>query len=363
MVFKEIYRNRRVLITGHTGFKGSWLCAWLQKAGAELCGISLAQRTQPNHYDLLALSGIRSETLDIQDFNGVKRIIAEFQPEIIFHLAAQPLVRYSYLHPLETFATNVMGTANLLEAAKTTESVRAFVAVTSDKCYENRNLDRGYREDDPMGGYDPYSASKGCAELVAASFRRSFSPPEEYGKKHHMLLATARAGNVIGGGDWAEDRLVPNLMVSASLGKIEPLRNPDAVRPWQHVLESLSGYLLLGQNLMEGKKEFASSWNFGPDETDTHTVLETAAALQTHWNQVRFRAAPDNGPHEAAKLKLNCDKAHKILNWFPVWNADRAFEQTACWYREYYERSNINTDKDLQQYLSDAERKGLIWTK
>ena len=362
-MFAEIYRNRRVLITGHTGFKGSWLSAWLTHEGAELCGISLSQRTSPCHYDLLALSGIRSEKQDIRDFDGVKRILNDFQPEIIFHLAAQPLVRYSYCHPLETFATNVQGTANLLEAARTTESVRAVVAVTSDKCYENRNLDRGYCEEDPMGGFDPYSASKGCAELVIASFRRSFFSPEEYGKKHHLLLASARAGNVIGGGDWAEDRLVPNLMVSASAGRIEPLRNPDAVRPWQHVLESLSGYLLLGQRLMEGRTECASSWNFGPDETDTHTVLETAGALRMHWNQIRFQAVPDGGPHEAAKLKLNCGKAHRELAWFPVWNTEKAFERTACWYREYYINGNINTDKDLQQYFSDAERKGLVWTK
>ena len=362
-MFAEIYRNRRVLITGHTGFKGSWLSAWLTLAGARLCGVSLADRTQPCHYDLLNLPGFRSEVQDIQDFEGVKRIIEDFQPEIIFHLAAQPLVRYSYAHPLETFRTNILGTANLLEAVKTIESVRAFVAVTSDKCYENRNLDRGYREEDPMGGYDPYSASKGCAELVIASCRRSFFPPEKYGQTHHLLLASARAGNVIGGGDWAEDRLVPNLMHSASVGKVEPLRNPNAVRPWQHVLESLSGYLLLGQRLMEGKTEAASSWNFGPDETDTYTVLETAEALRTYWNQVRFRPAPDNGPHEAEKLKLNCDKAHRELDWHPVWTTDQAFEQTASWYRDYYISGKINTAKDLKKYLRDSERNGLIWMK
>ncbi len=362
-MFADIYRNRRVLITGHTGFKGSWLSAWLKTAGAELCGISLAQRTHPSHYDLLAIPGIRSEVQDIQEFDGVRRIIRDFKPEIIFHLAAQPLVRYSYLHPLETLQTNIMGTANLLEAAKTTDSVRAFIAVTSDKCYENRNLDRGYHEDDPMGGYDPYSASKGCAELVISSYRRSFFPPENYGKTHHLLLASARAGNVIGGGDWAEDRLVPNLMHSASIGKVEPLRNPAAVRPWQHVLESLSGYLLLGQRLMEEKVPFASAWNFGPDETETHTVLETAESLRTHWNQIRFRSVPDNGPHEAEKLKLNCEKAHRDLAWLPVWNTEKAFERTACWYRDYYTSGKINTDNDLQQYLRDAERKGLIWTK
>lgn len=362
-MFADIYHNRRVLITGHTGFKGSWLSAWLRLAGARLCGISLAERTDPCHYDLLSLDGLRSEIQDIQNFEGVKRIIEDFKPEIIFHLAAQPLVRYSYAHPLETLRTNIMGTACLLEAAKTTESVRAFVAVTSDKCYENRNLERGYAENDPMGGYDPYSASKGCAELVISSYLRSFFHPDAYGKKHHLLLASARAGNVIGGGDWAEDRLVPNLMLSASLGRIEPLRNPDAVRPWQHVLESLSGYLLLGQRLMEGEKELSGPWNFGPDETESHTVAETAASLQIHWDRIRYKEAPGDGPHEAAKLKLNCAKAHEKLDWHPVWNADRTFERTAGWYRDYYTMNKINTFNDLQQYIQDAEAKGLVWTK
>ncbi len=362
-MFADVYRGKRVLITGHTGFKGSWLCAWLKLAGAELCGISLETRTDPCHYDLLGLDGIRSETQDIRDLEKLKCILGEFQPEIIFHLAAQPLVRYSYLHPVETFATNILGMVNLLEAVRETESVRAVVAVTSDKCYENRNLERGYRESDPMGGYDPYSASKGCAELVISSYRRSFFAPEEYGRTHHLLLASARAGNVIGGGDWAEDRLVPNLMKSASLKRIEPLRNPGAVRPWQHVLEPLSGYLLLGQRLMEEKKRAASPWNFGPAETEERTVLETAGALQTHWDRIRFRPAPDGGPHEASKLKLSSAKAHRQLHWRPVWDTDRAMERTALWYRDYYTCNKINTDKDLQQYLSDAEQEGLIWTK
>ena len=254
-MFNDIYRGKRVLVTGHSGFKGSWLTMWLGRLGAELCGVSLPPETEPNHFRLLNPPG-RSEWCDIRDAEKLGSVLREFRPEIIFHLAAQPLVRLSYRKPVDTLAVNVGGTVNLLEAARNVPELRAVVVVTSDKCYRNSEKAEGYRENDPLGGYDPYSASKGCQELVAASYRDSFLRAAGVG------LATARAGNVIGGGDWAADRLVPDLVRAAAAGAVEPLRSPSAVRPWQHVLEPLGGYLLLGQRLLEGDAAAASAWNF-----------------------------------------------------------------------------------------------------
>ncbi|MFA6931876.1 MAG: CDP-glucose 4,6-dehydratase [Lentisphaeria bacterium] len=362
-MFNEVYRGKRILITGHTGFKGSWLAFWLQKLGAELCGIALPPETNPNHFNLLKLD-FRSEYADIREAAELRRIIHDFQPEIVFHLAAQALVLRSYQEPLETMKTNVLGTANVLEVCRTCASVRAIVVVSSDKCYENREWVWGYRENEAMGGYDPYSASKGCTELLVNCWRQSFFHPEEYGHKHQVLLASARSGNVIGGGDWAEDRLVPDLMKAAAAGTSVTIRRPQAVRPWQHVLEPLSGYLLLAQQLHEGRREFAEAWNFGPAETASCSVEETAQELAACWNDIAFKLeAQPNAPHEAGLLRLDCSKAHSRLQWHPVWNRAETFHCTAEWYRRFYRENQVSTEKDLATYCLTASKQGLIWSR
>ena len=354
-MFGDIYKGRRVLITGHTGFKGSWLAFWLKQLGAQVCGYALPPNTEPNHYQLLK-PAVRSVEEDLRNKDVMETVFSAYRPEIVFHLAAQPLVRKSYKNPLETFEVNVMGTANVLETCRKTDSVKSVVVISSDKCYENREQIAGYTESDPMGGHDPYSASKGCTELVAASYRKSFL------KDAGILLATARAGNVIGGGDWAEDRLIPDAMRAASDGEVMILRNPASVRPWQHVLEPLSGYLLLGQRLFEGDKTCAEGWNFGPNEESFITTEHALGLLQKGWNAIQFEHQPDAGaPHEAKLLRLNCEKAQSRLGWQPVWNTETAFRKTAVWYREYYTAYNLLTQKDLDDYIRDAEEKGLIW--
>ena len=275
-MFRGVYKGKKVLVTGHTGFKGSWLSLWLIKLGAKVIGYALEPPTNSNHFELLNLDMV-SIIGDIRDRDRLNAIFKKYKPEVVFHLAAQPLVRYSYINPVETFETNVMGTINVFEACRITESVKAIVNITSDKCYENKEWIWGYRESDPLGGYDPYSASKGCAELVTSSYRKSFFNPEDYSKKHNTLLASARSGNVIGGGDWGKDRLIPDIVRAISKNEKLYIRNPKATRPWQHVLEPLSGYLFLGQMLLEGKTEFADAWNFGPNEgchTDVETVVK-----------------------------------------------------------------------------------------
>jgi CDP-glucose 4,6-dehydratase len=362
-VFDDLYRNRRVLITGHTGFKGSWLGFWLEKLGAELCGVSLPPEGTQNHWALLNPQ-YRSEFCDIRDAEKLEAIFSDFRPEAVFHLAAQPLVRRSYRAPAETFAVNVVGTANVLEAVRKCGSVRAVVVVTSDKCYENRESQKPYREDDPMGGYDPYSASKGCAELVVSSFRRSFFPPADHGVKHNTLIASGRAGNVLGGGDWAEDRLVSDVMRAAAKGETALIRNPASVRPWQHVLESLSGYLALGARLLAGEARFADGWNFGPSDGAAVTVGEAAAALRSEWPEIKLGSSvPTEAPHEAKLLKLDCSKAERELGWHGVWNSTECFRRTARWYRDFYRHGKVDTAEDLEEYLNAARKAGLAWTK
>jgi CDP-glucose 4,6-dehydratase len=354
-MFDNIYSGRRVLVTGHTGFKGSWLAAWLVRLGAEVTGYALEPLPGPSHWRLLELPA-ESVTGDILDGDHFCRTLDKCRPEIVFHLAAQPLVRLSYREPLETLRVNVMGTANVFELCRNRPELRAVVAVTSDKCYENPECGRPFRESDPLGGYDPYSASKGCAELVAASYRRSFY------RNGGSLAATARAGNVIGGGDWAEDRLVPDLVRAAVAAEIEEIRSPDAIRPWQHVLESLSGYLLLGQKLLQGRADCAEAWNFGPPVTESVTVEAAAAALGRTWPAIRFRPnPPPDAPHEAGVLRLDCSKAAERLGWHCVWNSAVCFERTAAWYRDYYTEGRINTAADLECYLKDAAAGGLPW--
>jgi CDP-glucose 4,6-dehydratase len=362
-MFGNIYSGKRVLVTGHTGFKGSWLALWLKKLGAEVAGYALPPPTQPSHFELTA-PDINSVNGCILDTEKLERIFIDFAPEIVFHLAAQPLVRLSYTQPAETFTTNVIGTVNVLDACRRCSSVRAIINITSDKCYENREWVWGYRESDAMGGYDPYSASKGCAELVASSYRNSFFNPAEYGRKHHTLLASCRAGNVIGGGDWAADRLIPDIMKAAAQNKTVDIRNPHAVRPWQHVLEPLSGYLQLGQKLLEEKTEFSGPWNLGPGDGGVITVREVVERMKLAWPAVNcsFTGNTDH-PHEAGLLKLDCSKAATYLKWHGAWDSATAFQRTVNWYRKFYEGGEIVSDEDIELYVKAAEGCHLEWTK
>jgi CDP-glucose 4,6-dehydratase len=353
-MFSNVYKNRRVLVTGHTGFKGSWLVAWLQQLGADIAGIALEPDTVPSHFAILK-PGIKKYICDIRDYNKLALIIKKIKPEIIFHLAAQPLVRESYLSPLYTLETNIMGTANVLEASKNIPALRAVVVVTSDKCYENREILRGYREGDRLGGYDPYSASKAAAEIVTASYRNSFFNVDKFGKEHHVLIATARAGNVIGGGDWAKDRLIPDIVHSSVAGNVVLLRNSQAVRPWQHVLESLSGYLLLGEKLLQGKKDFAASWNFAPNYADTISVLDIAKKMRNLWPIINFKKQVSGKHlHEAQYLRLNSFKARSLLKWQNTWHIDQALQITTEWYREFYENGRVLTYSHINKYTNDA---------
>ena len=358
-LFDGIYRGRRVLVTGHTGFKGSWLSLWLREMGAVVSGFSLEPPTDPSHWSLLGLD-VESAIGDIRDATALDAAVSAFKPEIVFHLAAQPLVRESYRIPSETYATNVAGTVNVYEACRKAGCVRAVVSITTDKVYQNREWEYGYREVDPFGGYDPYSASKACAEIASASYRDSFWPLAKYGTAHGTLLCTTRAGNVVGGGDWASDRLVPDLMRAASRGETATLRNPGSTRPWQHVLEPLSGYLMLGWRLLEGKPEFAEGWNFGPDEDGVVTVSKVAEHMREAWPAVRVEFRPDpDAPHEANLLKLDCAKAKSRLGWRPVWNSKATIETTAAWYRRFSLDKTISSREDIARYVEGAGKLGL----
>ena len=359
-LFGGIYQGKSVLVTGHTGFKGSWLCFWLEKMGANVVGYSLKAPTQPNHIGLLNLACV-SIIGDIRDSEKLNHTFETYKPDIVFHLAAQPLVRLSYEDPVETYETNVMGTLKVLEACRKTE-VKAIVNITSDKAYENREWIWGYRECDPLGGYDPYSSSKGCADLLVNSYRSSYFNPDNYKKTHETLLASCRAGNVIGGGDWAKDRLMTDIMLSVSQNKKVTIRNPRATRPWQHVLEPLSGYLALGQKLLEERAEFGEAWNFGPSDEGSISVEEVLINVKKHWSKINYEIQQDpNAPHEANLLKLDCSKAHIRLEWKDVWNSDMTFEKSVEWYREFYEGGNIATYRHLDEYVAKAKEKKIKW--
>jgi len=357
-MFNNIYSGEKVFITGHTGFKGSWLSLWLTSLGAEVCGYSLLPNTKPSMFEELDIKNKISKSVigDILDVEKLTETINDFQPDIVFHLAAQPLVRLSYSEPVMTYQTNVIGSLNVLEAARHCNSVKAFVNVTTDKCYENKEINRGYREDEPMGGYDMYSSSKGCVEIMSSSFRRSFLQQEGA-----MAMATARAGNVIGGGDWALDRLIPDCVRSINSGKDIEIRNPIAVRPWQHVLEPLSGYLLLGEKLLTGGKKYADGFNFGPEEESILTVSEVSKMVCEFYGKGRVIVGEKSPLHEAGLLMLNIEKAKNILGWIPTLSAKEAIQNTVEWYKHFYSKDKDMYEFTVNQINSYEER--IKWNK
>jgi CDP-glucose 4,6-dehydratase len=334
--FDNFYKGKRVLVTGHTGFKGSWLSIWLHELGAEVIGVAKDPLTEKDNY---VLSGLKDKIIDlrgdIRDGKLIKEIFRKYQPEIVFHLAAQPLVRLSYDIPVETYETNVMGTINVLEAIRATDSVKVGVMITTDKCYENKEQIWGYREDEPMGGYDPYSSSKGAAEIVISSWRRSFFNPKDY-EKHEKSIASARAGNVIGGGDWAADRIVPDCIKALEANKPIEIRNPKAIRPWQHVLEPLSGYLLLAKKMWNEPTKYCEGWNFGPRLESVATVWDVASKVIENYRKGDLKDLSDpNTLHEASLLMLDISKAKFQLEWEPKMNIDQCVALTTEWYKNY----------------------------
>jgi len=339
--FVEAFRGKRVLVTGHTGFKGGWLVAWLHALGAEVTGFALAPDTDPSLYDALAVATLCRSTIgDIRDCDRVSALLATEKPDFLFHLAAQPLVRRGYKEPLETFDVNVRGTATILEALRVSGLPCHVVVVSSDKCYQNEEWVHGYREDDKLGGHDPYSASKAATEIVAASYRQSFFPPAELGR-HGVALATARAGNVIGGGDWSADRIVPDAVTALQQGRAVLVRNPGAVRPWQHVLEPLSGYLTLAAKLARGtlpeRADFCGAYNFGPLPVSNRTVADLAERLVAAWGSGSWvDGRQPNAPREAGLLALSIDKAVAHLEWRPRWSFAEAVGRSVQWYRAFY---------------------------
>ncbi|KEI90371.1 CDP-glucose 4,6-dehydratase [Clostridium botulinum B2 433] len=362
MVLYNIYKNKRVLITGNTGFKGAWLSIWLNKLGAKVIGYSLESSTSPSMFHTCKLDEkIHTIIGDVRDETGLINVFKEYRPDIVFHLAAQPLVRYSYKSPRETYETNVMGTVNVLEAAKSIDNVKAVVVVTTDKCYENKEWVYGYREKDPIGGYDPYSSSKGCAELVVSSYRNSFY------NERGIALASARAGNVIGGGDWAEDRLIPDFVRSVLEDKSIIIRNPLATRPWQHVLEPLSGYLWLAALMLKDRERYSSAWNFGPRDTDVLSVEQILKIAIDSWGKGSVELDKSYNPHEANLLKLDISKANSYLKWNSVYDVDRSIDRTISWYKAYYENKNENmyeyTLEQIEEYEQNAKIKNLMWSE
>ncbi len=341
---KLFWKNKKVLVTGHTGFKGSWMSLWLQRCGSQVTGYALSPCIKQNLFEDANVSEKMNSIFgDIRDLETLQSVLQKYKPEIIFHMAAQSLVRYSYNHPVETFASNIMGTVNVLEAVRHTDSVRVVVIITSDKCYENREWVWGYREIDPMGGYDPYSSSKGCAELVTSSYRNSYFSPEKF-DLHRVAVATTRAGNVIGGGDWSEDRLVPDIMRAFLNGRSVVIRYPNAKRPWQHVLEPLSGYADLAENLWHDGSFFSQAWNFGPNDEDMKPVSWIVEYLVKLWGEgARWRVDEGNHPHEAHYLKLDCSKARTLLGWKPRLSLSTALEWTCEFYKRYHNRDNVHS--------------------
>ncbi len=337
-IMSDFWQGKKVFVTGHTGFKGGWLSLWLKGLGAEVYGYALNPPTTPNFFTEANVSAsLAAHTIaDIRDAASLEKAMISVQPDIVLHLAAQPLVRYSYVDPVETYTTNVIGTVNLFEAVRKTFSVRAVVNVTTDKCYENREWARPYSEDDAMGGYDPYSSSKGCSELVTSAYRRSFLA--EAG----VAVASARAGNVIGGGDWAEDRLIPDFLRAIDKKQTLNVRSPSAIRPWQHVLEPLAGYLLLAENLFTHGQQYAEAWNFGPSDEDARTVAWIVDKLTTSVPNANWQTDQHPQPHEATYLKLDSSKARAQLGWQPRWNLETALEKIMDWHQHWHNSGDMH---------------------
>lgn len=346
----KFWKNKRILVTGHTGFKGSWLCIILKELGANIIGYSLEPNTNPNLYseakiekDIISIIG------DIRDYQKFQKCLDKYKPEIIIHMAAQPLVRYSYKYPIETFSTNVMGTLNVLQASRYCKSLKSVVIVTTDKCYENIGKKQGYKENDPMGGYDPYSSSKGCCELLISSYRRSY-----FNNKNTPNIASVRAGNVIGGGDWSNDRLIPDILKCFENSKTIKVRNPKSVRPWQHVIEPLFGYLILTQNLTLNFNQFSEGWNFGPDDENCKSVEWILKNMIKLWDK-KFKWEFDNdiNPHEASFLKLDCSKAKEKLDWRPLWDLEYSLKLIVEWHKKWLLGKNVKhiCKEQINQYI------------
>ena len=347
VINQDFWHNRTVFITGHTGFKGSWLALWLKQLGANVVGYALEPLTSPVLFEnAKVIKAIKQHNLaDIRDLNTLSKAMQDCKPEIVIHLAAQPLVRESYENPLNTYSTNVMGTVNLFEAVRNVSTVKAVLNITTDKCYENKEWLWGYRENEAMGGFDPYSSSKACSELVSSAYRQSFF------QQQGIALATARAGNVIGGGDWGKDRIVPDAMRAFIENRPLLIRNPMAIRPWQHVLDALSGYLMLCQQLMQYPDKFSEAWNFGPNEDDAQPVSKLADIMVNSWGgKAAWEGDKGEHPHESLSLRLDCSKAKAQLKWKPIWNLERALGETVNWYKAWYNK------KDMQQFTLDQIR-------
>jgi len=357
MIERSFWKGKRVFVTGHTGFKGAWLCLCLHSLGAEVAGFALAPPTQPSLFDLARIETfLNAHTVaDIRDLSVLVEAMRSFDPEIVIHMAAQPLVRYSYREPVETYSVNVMGTVSLLEAVRQCQGVRAVVNVTTDKCYENKEWFWGYRENEPMGGYDPYSSSKGCSELVTSAYRQSFFHPSSHAK-HGVAVATARAGNVIGGGDWAEDRLIPDCVRALLQEDPIQIRYPHAIRPWQHVLEPLTGYLILAQYLYQDGPSYAEGWNFGPNEDDAKTVEWIVGRMCDKWgNNASYVVDGLQHPHEAHYLKLDCSKAKARLGWHPRWRLEKTIDSIVEWTLAYARGDSVGDVclKQIDSYYNE----------
>jgi CDP-glucose 4,6-dehydratase len=353
MIDKDFWQGKRVFLTGHTGFKGSWLALWLQSLGADVKGYSLNPPTSPSLFNEAKIDSlIESCVGDIRDQENLRESMLSFNPDILIHMAAQSLVRHSYDAPIETYEVNVIGTAKVLEVARSCSNLKAIVNITTDKCYENDGRTQGYKENDPMGGYDPYSSSKGCAELVTSSYRRSFLQDQGIG------LASVRAGNVIGGGDWANDRLIPDILKSFENGSSVVVRNPKATRPWQHVLEPLSGYLVLAQKLYQNPKEYAEGWNFGPNEQDVKPVDWILDKMVSKWPNSSWELDKSSSPHEAGFLKLDISKAKSKLGWNPLWSLSDTLEKIVHWHQAWLNKEDMQVVclAEIKEYTKDMNK-------
>jgi CDP-glucose 4,6-dehydratase len=367
--FNGVYKGKRVLVIGHTGFSGSWLTLWLGELGAKVTGYSLEPPTEPNLFENIELEKkIDSHIIgDVRSYECLGSVLKDYRPEIVFHLAAQPLVKFSYREPRLTYETNVIGTVNVLEAVRKTNCVEVCVVVTSDKCYENKERILGYKETDPVGGHDPYSSSKGCAELVTAAYRKSFFSHRENGETHRVAVSSVRAGNMIGGGDWGNDRIIPDCIRALSEGKTVVIRNPKAIRPWQYVLEALSGYLWLGALMHQEGERYSGAWNFGPQDDEILLVEDITKLAIKHWGMGDYFVEHSIHPHEATLLKLDCSKVHTALRWTPAYDVHTAVKKTIMWYKEFYgfgDKGRIYSTclNHLACYIENARQKKIEWS-